>query len=608
MKGDYISKISIIVLSLVSMECLYAQPKQIRGQIRDIMTKLPLQGVQLSFKDNSLNTSSDSNGKFVIGFSSLELDTLSFTLPSHESLSMPVDLRDSPIDLGTVYMRINLEEIQKSNQMILIEEDIGSGIENLLNTGVLGANRDLLVKRAAFDLGQAFFKIRGYDSRNGFLLINGIPMNRMLRGRPQWSNWGGLNDVLRNQEYFLGLRASPWHFGDVLGVTNIETRPGSLRPGFRFSSSLSNKTYSGRIMLTYNAPPDGKGLGYTISGSGRWAKQGFIDGTAYDAYSIYGALEYQFDLENSLYITGILASNIRGRNAPITKEIYELAGRDYNPYWGIQADEIRNSRIRQINEPILMLNYFHRSQKIVIESGIAYQWGTIGQSRIGYYNAPNPNPDYYRNLPSFYINSPIGANLISAASAAQAFQADPQLNWPQLYQVNRSPASNGKASYILYNDIVEQKSWRAHSNLNIGIGLFSFLDLGFNFADTNAAYFSRIKDLLGADYHEDIDPFSETVNQLDAEIKKKNNEIFGYHYLVHSRQMDVFAQLRIAYKKLNGFLAGKYYTISYQREGLFRNERYPEISLGLSERLSFSNYGIKGGISYEITKRHRIEA
>jgi hypothetical protein len=36
------------------------------------------------------------------------------------------------------------------------------------------------------------------------MMINGVVMNKIYDGRPQWGEWGGLNDALRNQEFTLG--------------------------------------------------------------------------------------------------------------------------------------------------------------------------------------------------------------------------------------------------------------------------------------------------------------------------------------------------------------------------------------------------------------------
>ena len=83
--------------------------------------------------------------------------------------------------------------------------------------------------QAPFEFSTSFFNVRGLNSENGILLMNGIDMNKLSNGRPQWSNWGGLNDVLRNQELTSGLAASSYNFGGVLGSTNINLRASRYR-------------------------------------------------------------------------------------------------------------------------------------------------------------------------------------------------------------------------------------------------------------------------------------------------------------------------------------------------------------------------------------------
>src|SRR5690606_35379427 len=157
---------------------------------------------------------------------------------------------------------------------------------------------------------------------NGTVLVNGIPMNKLLDGRPQWNNWGGLNDVTRNQEFTLGLQASDHTFGGILGATNLDTRPSGFRPGIRLSASASNRTYPGRFMATYTSGILDNGFSSSVSGCRRWAKEGSIDGTSYVAYSLFGALEYRLNSHTSLLLTTISSSNRRGRSSAITEEVY----------------------------------------------------------------------------------------------------------------------------------------------------------------------------------------------------------------------------------------------------------------------------------------------
>ncbi len=515
---------------------------------------------------------------------------------------IPIQLKGNQINMGIVYLEIDITKEQSDNLISITDSELlddGIGADS---SGLLQATKDVFLTRAAFDLGQAFFKVRGYDAQNGKVLMNGIPMNKFYDGRPQWNNWGGLNDVTSNQEFTNGLAPSEHSFGSILGVTNIDTRPTRMRRGLRISSSASNRTYGARVMATYTSSSYKNRLAYSVSGSRRWAKEGYVEGTLYDAYSFFGVLEYKFSNKYSSTLTGILASNRRGSSSAMTQEVYELFGSRYNPYWGKQDGEIRNSRERKIAEPMLMWNHFYTTKNMQINAGLAYQSGTNSRSRLGYYNAPNSDPTYYRYLPSFYINSPIGANFVSANTAKKGLLANPQLDWNQLYAANKRP----QAAYVLYDDLSNENMFTANLIGNFKMNSAFKADLGITYREMKSENYARITDLLGAAFHLDEDSFSNTLNDLNGTSQKKEKDIFNYNYVLESRQIDAFTQVKYEKKRWNIFFAANYSTINYQRNGLFRNERFLENSLGESEHMMFSNYGIKGGLGYKINGRNWI--
>ena len=440
------------------------------------------------------------------------------------------------------------------------------------------------------------------------MLMSGIPMNRLFNGRPQWNNWGGLNDVTRNQQYSHGLKPTDYNFGGLLGTVNIEMRPSKQRSGFRLSSSISNRTYAGRIMATYNSGTSKKGLTYAISASRRWAGEGFIEGTLYDAYSVYGALEYDLDDQNTLSLSAFIAPNRRGGSAPITEETYLLAGRKYNPYWGWQNGERRNSRERNIQEPIFMLHHFFENDRFRLTSGIAYRHGSHARSRLSYFNAPNPDPTYYRYLPSFYINSPIGANFISAQQAKAGFSSNPQLSWQKLYLANTNNLESDGAAYVLQDDVVKDSRLTINSSANLNISDEFKVDFGIYYKKLRSANYAKIKDLLGAEFHLDKDPFSDTANDLDGPVEKKEGASFSYNYLLSAQELKSFLQIKYKFARCEAHLSGFYSFINYQRDGQFRNERFSDSSKGKSPEISFTNYGIKAGVSYQITGKHLVSA
>ena len=126
----------------------------------------------------------------------------------------------------------------KNLVLILLSDDdlLDDGERSSDNiAGLFQASKDAFLKAAAFNFSQAWFKVRGYDSSYGVISINGIEMNKLYDGRPQWGNWGGLNDVFRNQEFSNGLAASDNSFGNVLGTTNFTTRVSDYQAGGKVS-------------------------------------------------------------------------------------------------------------------------------------------------------------------------------------------------------------------------------------------------------------------------------------------------------------------------------------------------------------------------------------
>lgn len=522
---------------------------------------------------------------------------------------LPITLEGTTIELGIIILEKDITTEKVDNLITLTDSDLSNDDETLsISTGLLQSTRDVFLNKAAFDFGQAFFRVRGYDSQNGKVLINGLEMNRLFDGRPQWNNWGGLNDVVRNQEFTNGLITSDYTFGGVLGNTNINTRPSELRPGIRLSSSASNRTYFGRLMATYNSGQKENGLSYVFSASRRWAKEGYIDGTLYDAFSFFGALEYKIDQKNTIMTTAILAKNRRGRSSAITEEVFELAGNQYNPYWGLQNGDKRNTRERDIFEPIFMLNHFFSSDKLRVTTGLAYQKGKNARSRLGYFNAPNPDPTYYRYLPSFYINNPVGSDFINADLARQGFLQNPQISWENLYASNRNISNDGRAAYILYDDTVHNSRFIVNSVANYEISSKFELDFGLGFQQFSSDNYAKIQDLLGATFHEDIDPFSNTANDLEGSLNKEKGEIFNYNYKIDASKYNGFFQLEASYPKWNAFVSGSFINTSHQREGLFQNARFLENSSGKSEKVNFSDFSLKSGFGYQITGRHWLKA
>lgn len=279
------------------------------------------------------------------------------------------------------------------------------GLEESQNiSSLLQSSRDVFVSAAGYTFGPARYRMRGYDSENTTVMINGVSVNDMESGRAYWASWGGLNDALRNQDINIGINASELTFGGIGGNTNITTRASTYGKGVKMTYSRANRSYSNRLMFIASTGLMKNGWAFTLSGSRRWAQEGYVEGTFYNAFSYFVSIEKKFNDKHSLGLIGYGSPNKRGRAGVSVQEAYSLAGSNYyNAYWGYQNGEKRNARIGNYHQPMIMLShYWTMDDKTKLTSTLYYNFGRGGSTALSWVEADDPRPDYYKNLPSYY--------------------------------------------------------------------------------------------------------------------------------------------------------------------------------------------------------------
>ena len=621
-------KLVISTLFVMQVLFVFAQTTTgITGKVVDSKSQKPLQNVVAAIQNTSLTALTDATGVFTFKDAPKGSQLVQIKSAGFKDQLLAVDVEEGKIlDLGVVVLEEDITSEQQLSLITITENDLGddnSGSES--TAGLLQASRDAFQQAAAFNWGQARFRIRGLDNEYGTTMINGVTMNKIYDGRPQWSNWGGLNDATRNQEFTSGSAPSDYTFGGILGTQEINTRASIYRKGSRLSFSGTNTNYSWRTMATHASGMGTNGWAFVVSASGRWAKEGFYEGTDYDAKALFASVEKKFNEHHSLNFTSIYSENSRGKSSPNTDEVRKLAGETYNSYWGWQDGKKRNSRDKTVDEPILMLTHYWKiTDKTNLNTSIAHQFGKIGNSRLDYQGADNPDPTYYRNLPSYYTSAynpddytdfqgddPL--NVANGIAAASNFLANRQINWNQLYQANQT--SDGHSAYILYEDRTDDKVWTANSVLNSQLADNINMNAGVAFRKLKSHNFANLLDLLGGQYYEDYDNFQQIQSQQQSDLNNPGRQIrlddgsdtkFGYNYNLLANTLDAFTQFKFTYKKIDFYLAQSFTRTEYQREGLYKNGIYPTNSFGKSDKYLYENFGFKGGLTYKITGRNFI--
>lgn len=606
-------KKTLLFLLGVFSSVAFAQHTVIKGSVKDAVTFEPIPGVTITIEETQQTTQTNASGVFIFSQNiPLGEQILKVEKTGYITKRYPVIVNQgSVVDISDMTLDIDVSDTADLFTITLSDDELNddtSAADNI--SGLLQSSQDVFQRTAAFEFSPSFFRVRGLDSENGSVLINGIEMNKLFNGRPQWSNWGGMNDVLRNQELSTGLTPSNYNFGGVLGTTNINVRASTYRKGGRLTYSTSNRSYTNRLMASYASGLVKGDWAYTLSLGRRWGNEGYQDATFYDANSLFVSVEKKLGEKHSLNFTGIYAPNRRGKSSPNTQEIYDLKDIRYNEYWGWQDGEKRNSRIKKVIEPVVMLNhYWDISDRTKLNTNIAYQFGQLGNSRLDYSGGGNPSAAYYQKLPSYALADPDGPDYATAYDLEQTFINNGQLDWNRIYDANLTNAlSDTPNAYVLYEDRSDDNQLTLNAIINTELNENILINGGINYKNLKSKNFAEIIDLLGGVGYLNVDSF----DNYQYDLQNPNAMVgeggkIRYNYNLLAQVISGYAQAQFKYNKIDFYVSTSLTNTAYQREGLFQHERYANNSLGKGKKLSFTGLGAKAGFTYKITGKHLLD-
>lgn len=178
----YAMRTAILVAVLCCSISQYGQQRTvITGHLQEKGTDLPVQNASFLLEGTSHEFTSDQNGYFKIEVVQLGEYILRMYAQDFVEKRFSLYLEGIPIDLGVLYLERDIVQEKTDNLITLTDGELLDDEETISGAlGLLQSTRDVFLNRAAFDFGQAFFKVRGYDSQNGNVLINGTPMNKFF--------------------------------------------------------------------------------------------------------------------------------------------------------------------------------------------------------------------------------------------------------------------------------------------------------------------------------------------------------------------------------------------------------------------------------------------
>lgn len=526
---------------------------------------------------------------------------------------------------------------------------------------ILFGQNDVFNNIAGYNFSSVRFRVRGYSSESQDVYMAGVRMNDAITGYTPYSLWSGLNEAVRSKESVNGSEISDYGFGGYNGLTNIDPMASKVRTGWRGSVLTNSALYRLRLMMTYSSGELDNGWSYAFSASARLGGNDWIKGVYYRSFGYYGSVEKKFGEEHKLGLTFMAAPGQRGAQNGSTQEVYDLMGDNmYNSNWGYYNGKVRNARVKKTHEPIAILKYDFtpESKKLKASATVLYRFGKNGYTALDWYDAPDPRPDYYRNLPSYFFMENTDYNRLNYSKymwAKEQWEQDipsiTHINWDRLYAVNamNSTADGNRSKYVIEERRTDQQDLNFAANARWSpVNCFTLAG-GLSYKWNRTEYYKILDDLLGGDYYVNIDQFAERdyassvtmyQNDLDYYLKNgkaqtlKQGDKYGYDYYANVRRAEAWASGKFSKFGLDVALAGRIGYTKYWREGLLRKGLFPGLdangqpmtyegkvittydpitgdaitSLGKSEVKDFLTGAAKLNVSYVIPGGHRVYA
>ncbi len=175
-------KLSINAFFILQVLFVFEQSATgVSGKVVDSKTQKPLANVTVSLQNSTLFQLSDAEGRFALENTPAGNQFIQVKSSGYRDQLIQVEvIAGKMTDLGVVSFQEDQTIEQQLALVTITESDLGddnSGSES--TSGLLQASRDVFQQAAAFNWGQARFRIRGLDNEYSTTMINGVSMNKM---------------------------------------------------------------------------------------------------------------------------------------------------------------------------------------------------------------------------------------------------------------------------------------------------------------------------------------------------------------------------------------------------------------------------------------------
>lgn len=466
--------------------------------------------------------------------------------------------------------------------------------------------------------GDARINIRGFDTNNSAVMINGVPINDMENGQVYWSNWAGLSDVASAIQVQRGLGSSKLAVSSVGGTINVVTRSADRAEGGFVNVTAGNDAYL-KTVASYNTGLMDSGFSTTVLLS-QTRGDGYADGTKFQGYNYYLGFGYRPNETHDFQFTVTGAPqwhHQRSRSSSLAQYL-QYSDNDepnikYNENWGYRNGEEFSFTKNFYHKPIMSLNWDYKiSTATTLSSSFYASFGRGGGTgEIGMINGKRQFALPRTADGLIRVDDIVSWN---SGNSVPDFGVD-RTKTDGLY-LNQGNGDRTSANGITRRASINSHNWfGVLSNLSNKLSENLTLDVGIDLRSYKGIHYRRVNDLLGGDAYLQRDNINNTPNPVFRETysAEPNFWVFGdidseekidYYNDGLVRWAGTFGQLEYLGDDISAFVQG-----SISNQGFQRVEYFGE--LPANQKTDWENIlggNIKGGVNWNIDEMHNLYA
>ena len=439
---------ALIVLCMTAGLALAAPAGKLsKGTVVD-ETGEPIVGASVVVTDGPALGTTDIDGKFSVTVPA-SAKTLTFSFIGYEPATEPVRAA-----MGTIKLKPKTEMLQDVvvtqslartrqtpvavSQVNAIDIDLKLGTQELPE--ILKTTPGVWATKDGGGFGDAKINMRGFQSANVAVMVNGIPVNDMEGGWVYWSNWAGLNEVASNIQTQRGLGAAVLSAPSIGGTINITTTTLDAKRGGSVYYGMGNdgmNTYGMKVSTGLMK----NGWAITVMGSHRWG-DGYVQGCWFDSWNYFVNISKRINDNHQLSFTAFGSPqkhNKRSSQDGLTIMNYQTEAKrymdgenpyKYNPTFGYDLQgQVRSSNLNTYHKPQMSLAHqwqINEKSRLstTLYASIAKGGGYSGQGRGTYKGQKLSNTSWYGassgNINTLFRNpdGTFGYNLIQEMNRA----------------------------------------------------------------------------------------------------------------------------------------------------------------------------------------------